>query len=169
MVKLLIQTFKIGPVMLGAFLLVASGSASAQTPTSEVVDGKSNIANNSLEVFDGELVTLADNSLEVADEESITLADNSLEVVEESVTLADNSLAEQPASAEPDVLDQVENYSDGLNEQDSVGQVTNVEQLRDVSPTDWAYEALRSVVERYGCIEGYPDQTYRGNRALTRY
>ena len=27
----------------------------------------------------------------------------------------------------------------------SIGQVTNVNQLRDVSPTDWAYEALRSL------------------------
>lgn len=48
-------------------------------------------------------------------------------------------------------------------------QVTDVNQLRDVQPTDWAYEALRGLVERYGCVEGYPDQTYRGNRALTRY
>lgn len=42
-------------------------------------------------------------------------------------------------------------------------------QLRDVSPTDWAYEALRSLVDRYGCIAGYPNQTYRGRQALTRY
>ncbi|MGK7945140.1 MAG: iron uptake porin, partial [Microcystaceae cyanobacterium] len=30
-------------------------------------------------------------------------------------------------------------------------------------------EALRSLVERYGCIVGYPDRTFRGNRALTRW
>ena len=52
---------------------------------------------------------------------------------------------------------------------DSLGQVTNVNQLRDVSPTDWAYEALRSLVDRYGCIAGYPNQTYRGSQSLTRY
>jgi len=51
----------------------------------------------------------------------------------------------------------------------SMGQVTNVNQLRDVSPTDWAYEALRSLVDRYGCISGFPNQTYRGNQPLTRY
>ncbi|MBD1882056.1 iron uptake porin [Coleofasciculus sp. FACHB-T130] len=51
----------------------------------------------------------------------------------------------------------------------SMEQVTNVSQLTDVEPTDWAYEALRSLIERYGCIAGYPDSTYRGNRALTRY
>ncbi|XHX77254.1 MAG: iron uptake porin [Stenomitos frigidus ULC029] len=50
-----------------------------------------------------------------------------------------------------------------------VGQVTSVSQLSDVQPTDWAFQALQSLVERYGCIVGYPDQTYRGNRALSRY
>ncbi|MDJ0618969.1 MAG: iron uptake porin [Calothrix sp. MO_192.B10] len=51
----------------------------------------------------------------------------------------------------------------------SMEQVTNVSQLRDVEPTDWAYEALRNLVERYGCIAGYPDGSFRGNRAMTRY
>jgi flagellin-like hook-associated protein FlgL len=41
--------------------------------------------------------------------------------------------------------------------------------LSDVSPRDWAYEALRSLVERYGCIAGYPDGTFRGNRSMSRY
>jgi len=50
-----------------------------------------------------------------------------------------------------------------------VAQVTSVSQLSDVQPTDWAFQALQSLVERYGCIAGYPDSTYRGNRALTRY
>jgi hypothetical protein len=48
-------------------------------------------------------------------------------------------------------------------------QVTSVSQLSDVKPTDWAFQALQSLVERYGCIAGYPDKTYRGNRSLTRY
>ncbi|MBC7968848.1 MAG: carbohydrate porin [Verrucomicrobia bacterium] len=48
-------------------------------------------------------------------------------------------------------------------------QVTSVSQLGDVKPTDWAFQALQSLVERYGCIVGYPDRTYRGDRALTRY
>ena len=52
---------------------------------------------------------------------------------------------------------------------DSLNQVTSVSQLTDVDPTHWAFQALQSLVERYGCIEGYPDRTYRGNRALTRY
>ncbi|MEE3717156.1 iron uptake porin [Tumidithrix elongata RA019] len=47
--------------------------------------------------------------------------------------------------------------------------VTSVSQLSDVRPTDWAFTALQSLVERYGCIAGYPDRTYRGQRALSRY
>lgn len=51
----------------------------------------------------------------------------------------------------------------------ALSQVTSVSQLSDVRPTDWAFQALQSLVERYGCIVGYPDRTYRGNRALSRY
>lgn len=54
-------------------------------------------------------------------------------------------------------------------EHDPLGQITSVSQLSDVKPTDWAFQALQSLVERYGCISGYPDLTYRGDRALTRY
>ena len=60
-------------------------------------------------------------------------------------------------------------YTNEVGTTDSMDQVTNVSQLQDVEPTDWAYEALRSLVERYGCIAGYPDGTFRGNRALSRY
>jgi hypothetical protein len=52
---------------------------------------------------------------------------------------------------------------------DSMSQVTSVSQLSDVQPTDWAFQALQNLVERYGCIAGYPDGTFRGNRAMTRY
>ena len=54
-------------------------------------------------------------------------------------------------------------------ESNDIGQVTSVSQFSDVQPTDWAFQALQSLVERYGCIAGYPNGTYRGNRALTRY
>ncbi|MEQ8537428.1 MAG: iron uptake porin [Coleofasciculus sp. D1-CHI-01] len=54
-------------------------------------------------------------------------------------------------------------------EGDPMSQVNSVSQLRDVFPGDWAYEALRTLVERYGCIAGYPNGTFQGNRALSRY
>lgn len=56
-----------------------------------------------------------------------------------------------------------------MNLDSEMSQVTSVSQLRDVLPTDWAFEALRSLVERYGCIVGYPNRTFRGNRTLSRY
>lgn len=68
-----------------------------------------------------------------------------------------NSVAQQTG----DELDDATN--------DAIAQVTSVSQLSDVQPTDWALLALQSLVERYGCIAGYSDGTYRGNRALTRY
>jgi hypothetical protein len=55
------------------------------------------------------------------------------------------------------------------NSADLFQQITSVSQLSDVQPTDWAFQALQSLVERYGCIAGYPDGTFRGNRAATRY
>ena len=66
------------------------------------------------------------------------------------------------------LIEQIERYSVPEND-DALGQVTNVSQLKDVSPTDWAYEALRSLVNRYGCISGFPNQTFRGDRPLSRY
>lgn len=55
------------------------------------------------------------------------------------------------------------------NSSNEMAQVTSVSELADVEPTDWAFQALQSLVERYGCIAGYPNRTYQGNRALTRY
>ncbi|CAN1210052.1 SLH domain-containing protein [Tumidithrix helvetica PCC 7403] len=58
---------------------------------------------------------------------------------------------------------------DGSRASGKMAQVTSVSQLSDVKPTDWAFTALQSLVERYGCIAGYPDRTYRGQRAMSRY
>jgi hypothetical protein len=65
--------------------------------------------------------------------------------------------------------EQITNVAQLSQESDSMAQVTSVSQFSDVQPTDWAFQALQSLVERYGCIAGYPNGTYRGNRALTRY
>ncbi|MBD2034079.1 iron uptake porin [Phormidium sp. FACHB-592] len=48
-------------------------------------------------------------------------------------------------------------------------QMLPVSQLADVQPTDWAFQALRSLMERYGCMAGYPDPAFGGQRSLTRY
>ena len=47
-----------------------------------------------------------------------------------------------------DTLTQVSQYNqEGKSAQSAV---TSVSQLSDVKPTDWAFQALQSVVERYG-------------------
>jgi len=57
----------------------------------------------------------------------------------------------------------------GLSQYGSKEQVTSITQFSDVQPTDWAYQALSNLIERYGCVAGYPNGTYRGSRAMTRY
>ncbi|AFY38272.1 cyanobacterial porin [[Leptolyngbya] sp. PCC 7376] len=81
-----------------------------------------------------------------------------------SVTVAGAAQAAPNNSA---ILDQLNNYSqEGRTD---VAQVNSVFQLRDVAPSDWAFDALRNLVEKYNCIVGYPDGTFRGNRPLSRY
>ena len=77
-----------------------------------------------------------------------------LESVGAQVLLTDSFKGELSAPAPPSV---------------EISQVTSVSELDDVLPTDWAYTALNRLVEEYGCLEGYPDSTFGGNRAMTRY
>ena len=51
----------------------------------------------------------------------------------------------------------------------SKDQVTSITQFSDVKPTDWAYQALSNLIERYGCVAGYPNGTYKGGQAMSRY
>ncbi|MEA5471263.1 iron uptake porin [Spirulina sp. 06S082] len=44
-----------------------------------------------------------------------------------------------------------------------------IAQNRDVFPGDWAYEALQNLSQNYNCITGYSDDTFQGDRVLTRY
>jgi hypothetical protein len=69
-----------------------------------------------------------------------------------------------------ETINQIKEYGADVRQTSAdQGQVTSVSQLKDVQPTDWAFQALQSLVERYGCIAGYPDGTFRGSRAMTRY
>jgi len=83
------------------------------------------------------------------------------------VALAEDSSIKEISTQPIEVIDQ--SAVNSLEQAASEDQVTSVSQLTDVRPTDWAFQALQSLVERYGCIAGYPDKTYRGNRAMTRY
>ncbi|BFM40604.1 iron uptake porin [Synechocystis sp. LKSZ1] len=80
-----------------------------------------------------------------------------------------------PTANQTDALEMMRRRQDmkrfdaNMGADQGMSQVTSVSELRDVQPTEWAYEALKSLVERYGCIVGYPDRTFRGNRALSRW
>jgi Carbohydrate-selective porin, OprB family/S-layer homology domain len=58
---------------------------------------------------------------------------------------------------------------DSTSENLTESKITSVSQLSDVKPTDWAFQALQSLIERYGVVAGYPDKTFRGDRSMTRY
>jgi porin len=46
--------------------------------------------------------------------------------------------------------------------------LTSVDQLSDVLPASWAYSAVRSLIEKYQCVTGEPDQQFNGERLLSR-
>jgi hypothetical protein len=83
-----------------------------------------------------------------------------------SLSLVPSAFAEGDAAASDSTV--IDQYSKGLGA-DSVSQVSSVSELTDVDPNVWAFQALKSLVERYGCIEGYPSKKYLGNRPLSRY
>ncbi len=48
-----------------------------------------------------------------------------------------------------------------------LAQVNLASQSSDVLPTDWSFQALQSLVERYGCA-GYPNKKFPSHQAITR-
>ncbi len=88
-----------------------------------------------------------------------------------TLLVAGAAFAAQPPvkTANPGVSQTMQEVNSLTQADNTIAQVTSVSQLSDVQPTDWAFQALQSLVERYGCIAGYPNGTFRGNRAMTRY
>ncbi len=90
-------------------------------------------------------------------------------------SIAPSSLMAQQVTTQPaqssdstsSELQQIDQYNQPPTT--PITQLTSVSRLSDVQTSDWASLALQSLAERYGYIAGYPDSTYRGNRALTRY
>ena len=87
--------------------------------------------------------------------------------IEASLPAASAATVASPEVATPAPTEAVTEF--GMTRREAMSQVTSVSQLSDVQPTDWAFQALQSLVERYGVIAGYPDGTFRGSRAMTRY
>lgn len=154
MSKILLKSLLVTPAFMGAFLAMSSPGISAEA--TKAVDDATQAQAQALV---SELqVPAATSEVSVSSLQPVA--------VEQKVAQA------LPAQGTADVsdaasLNQINQYvREGRSGKD---QVTSVSQFSDVRPTDWAFQALQSLVERYGCIVGYPDKTYRGNRALTRW
>ena len=77
-----------------------------------------------------------------------------------AISMGGSALAEDGSKTESSLQVSEPNY---------ISQMTSVSQLSDVQPGDWAFQAIQSLIERYGCVGGYPDGKFRGNRTLTRF
>ena len=85
----------------------------------------------------------------------------------ESLTPSTSSINKVPSSEVSQLNAEISR--DTIDKTTTAQNVTSVSQLSDVRPTDWAFTALQSLVERYGCIAGYPDRKFRGKQATSRY
>ncbi|NEO98334.1 MAG: iron uptake porin [Symploca sp. SIO2E9] len=160
MSKIFWNTLKVSPALLGASLLVASSAYASGGVPEQTATTTTSEATASRETGVKYLTDLPQATVE-GTSASVELSP--------SFELAQQTPTEATTADSAEMLEQIDLYNQEVLGTESLDQVTNVSQLRDVSPGDWAYEALRSLVERYGCIAGYPDGTYRGNRPTTRY
>ncbi len=180
--------------LLSAFLCLASASVVQASPHHQQFAGSNNQIKFTSERFNStgtqanifnqekQLLLAKDTYLTslIQQQPSVLLPTQPIPVT----TAANNSIPAKPSTVIPTLAEaDVRNYQTSaaslINEpiktknytiaQNTLGQVTSVSQLRDVSADDWAYEALRSLSERYNCISGFEDNTFRGKQTLTRY
>lgn len=163
MSKIWLKSLLVSPAALGAALAISASATAAETvvPT-ESVSTDAAVETTQLPVASSELAVSATEIPAISQPETIAQP----QVLAQAVPASPQTGVSQLDTSS---LDQVNRYTREGSRAASMGQVTSVSQLTDVRPTDWAFQALQSLVERYGCIVGYPDRTYRGNRAMTRY
>ncbi|HEY9646727.1 MAG TPA: iron uptake porin [Chroococcidiopsis sp.] len=150
--KVLWKSLLVTPALLGATLLANSGAIAAEA----VVPTES-----------AEAITA---TTEIPEVSALEVEAAPAEVALTPAEAAPVEAAPAAVSAQPETsVASLEDILQAGNEDSSMAQVTSISQLSDVLPTDWAYQALQNLVERYDCLEGYPDQTYRGRNFLTRY
>ncbi|MBW4520576.1 MAG: iron uptake porin [Scytolyngbya sp. HA4215-MV1] len=109
---------------------------------------------------------------EVVQVDAVATTVNPATAAQKPLTIANGAIAADTAAVDESSTVSVADLDQAQPEatpSEGMAQVTSVSQLADVQPTDWAFQALQSLVERYGCIAGYPDGNFKGNRALTRY
>jgi Carbohydrate-selective porin, OprB family/S-layer homology domain len=97
------------------------------------------------------------------------------EAIEESLLI--DSHPHYQAQSGRENLEDLPPVDDLQLESDPIEPINPVHQFSDVQPEDWAFEALQLLNDRYNCLAGYPDGTFRGDlvpralrdRAVTRY
>ncbi len=160
MSKILLKSLLITPAFMGAFLAMSAPGISAEaTKTADDATQAQTLISESQ-------IPASTSQISVSSLQPATAEQNLAQALP-AQNLAQALPAQNTDAADSTTLNQINQYvREGRSSKD---QVTSVSQFSDVKPTDWAYQALKSLVERYGCIVGYPDKTYRGNRALTRW
>ena len=147
MSKLFQKSLLTSPAVVGAALAMSGAALAAESP---------------------ELIETSAESLDLA--ESLDISDIAVSDVAIApvglVSAPEADIAMVSGSSSVDALAQISDYNNDVTQ---LAQVTRVSELSDVQPSDWAFTALRRLVEEYGCIEGYPNRTFRGNQAMTRY
>ncbi|MBD1849522.1 iron uptake porin [Leptolyngbya sp. FACHB-711] len=162
------------PAFLGAALLVSSSAYAAESQAgADALLNTASAASTTLQIDATAPIAAAPTAeasvTETPVAEVAPVAETPVAEVAPAEPLQIAQAAPVAASAETSVasLDEIVQYGNEVST--TQAQVTSISQLSDVQPTDWAFQALQSLVERYGCIAGYPDGTYRGQRALTRF
>ncbi|MGB7521112.1 MAG: iron uptake porin, partial [Spirulinaceae cyanobacterium] len=84
----------------------------------------------------------------------------------EAVT-SEASTSQEVADASLSTDEMLQQINDYNGDETSLDQVTSVNQLSDIDPF-W-FSAVQKMVDKYGCIVGYPDGTFKGQRNITRY
>ncbi|MFN6540916.1 MAG: iron uptake porin [Nostoc sp. EkiNYC01] len=170
--------------------MLATAPISAPNLPEQAVIESDNLVQQSTQENLSQVVTPAEITLpEFVHLDAITSApvknkyENILKKSREKIQFLSSSNSPESKNTQPPTKESDENYPhppippsphlplshDSPDSDNPMSQVNSVSQLEDVQPSDWAFGALQSLVERYGCIAGYADDTYLGNRTISRY
>lgn len=170
MSRLLGELGKIPPVFAVLCITMPTIPAAAQpnaatTGLNLLTQSNSKIAARQVKPNKIQVETTDRDTLPRANEQYPAIKRQGLGLLAQSGFLFDPTIANKHENnPEWDLLNTIEQYQ--LNP--PLSQVNSVDGLKDVSPQDWAYQALRGLVERYDCVTGFPDRTYRGEQTISR-
>lgn len=144
MAKFFWQSLLVVPAAFGAALALST-TAEARSVSRDLAPGDdARVATVSVETTPAETASVEIVPIETAPVESATIKAIAIEAVLIATVPVDAAEVASNDSV-PSVI--------ALEQQPvQLAQITSVSELSDVQPTDWAYQALQSLVEQYGCI-----------------